>query len=313
MYSTGWALFLYNVTLIINAPFGRFTPKDQSSIFLVDGVKSWILMELVSPFTFIYTFLTSPLSVQAPPLPSLTEPHAILALCFLIHYTNRALVNPLRTSSRSKAHLIVTLSGVTFNILNGCLMGSYLSSPFARIYLAAGPRSSFYVGLTLWVLGLAGNIWHDEILLDIRRKAKSKGKSKVVHGMEVDGSRARTEHYAIPHGGLYSLISYPNYFCEWIEWFGFALAAAPFPFQLSHLKGFTFALVTSKIFDPQTYTSILKMPAQNFAPDLSPPWIFLLTEIVLMLPRAYRGHQWYHEKFRDSYPQSRKAVIPFIL
>lgn len=273
-------------------------------------------MELVAPLTFIYTFVTSPLSVQAPPLPSPIEPHAILALCFLIHYTNRALVNPLRTSSRSKAHLIVTLSGVTFNILNGCLMGSYLSSPFARIYLAAGPRPSFYIGLSMWALGLVGNIWHDEILLDIRRKAKSKGKGKsAVHGMEVDGSRSKTktEHYAIPHGGLYSLVSYPNYFCEWIEWLGFALAAAPLPFKLADVKGFTFALFISKIFDPQTYTSILKTPAQNFAPNLSPPWIFLFIEVVLMLPRAYRGHQWYHEKFRDAYPKSRKAVIPFLL
>lgn len=269
-------------------------------------------MELVSPLTFIYTFITSPLSVQAPPLPSFTEPHAILASCFLIHYANRALVNPLRTSSRSKAHLIVTFSGVIFNILNGSLMGSYLSSPFARVYLGAGLRPSFYIGLGLWALGMIGNIWHDEILLDIRRKAKSKGKGRI-YGMEVNGSRPKTEHYAIPHGGLYSLISYPNYFCEWVEWLGFAIAAAPVPFQLFDARGLTPALIASTLLDPQTYLSILKTPAQNFAPNLSPPWIFLLTEVVLMLPRAYRGHQWYHEKFGDAYPKSRKVVIPFLL
>ena len=29
-------------------------------------------------------------------------------------------------------------------------------------------------------------------------------------------------------------------------------------------------------------------------------------------PRGYRHHQWYIQKFREDYPKSRKAVIPFI-
>ena len=291
------------VLLLINAPFGRFTPNNQSSLFLFNGIKSWIIMELVSPIAFIYTFVTSPLTIQVPPLPSFSEPQTILAVCYLLHYANRALLSPLRTPSRSKTHIIVPVIAVFFNVINGSLMGSFLSSPDARMYHQSRPRSSFYVGMGLWALGLIGNIWHDEILLDIRRKARSKGKSK-------ENGSAKGEHYAIPQGGLYSLISYPNYFCEWVEWFGFALAASPIPFELSASNP---SALFASLLDPQTYIHIIVTPGQQFAQSLSPPWIFLISEVLLMLPRAYRGHQWYHNTFGASYPQNRKAVIPFVL
>ena len=259
-------------------------------------------MELVSPLTFIYTFYTSPLSAKQPTV-QWNSPHSILALCFLVHYANRAIINPLRTPSRSKSHIIVPLAAVFFNLVNGSLMGSYLSSPYARTFLSARSPTSFYVGLTLWAFGFVGNIVHDEILLNIRRKANSKGKGKAEAG----------EHYAIPQGGLYTLVSYPNYLCEWIEWLGFAIAASPFPFALDTISTTSISSVFSFLLDPKFYTAIIKEPGYLFVPDLSPPWIFLISEIVLMLPRAYRGHQWYKSKFGDSYPRQRKAVIPFVL
>jgi len=293
------SLLVVPSTFIINAPFGRFTPQNQSSIFLLDGIKTWIFMELPSPLMFLYTFLTSPLAVAAPAaLPSLNQPQAILALCYLIHYLNRAIISPLRTPSRSKSHIIVPMSAILFNIINGGLMGSYLSSPFARTYLAKA-TPTFYVGLTLWAVGFAGNIMHDEILLNIRRKAKTKGKSKTGAG----------EHYAIPQGGLYSIISYPNYFCEWLEWLGFALAASPIPFSLA---GLSVSSLTSVLLDPNTYVSFVNTPANLWFPSFSPPWVFLLNEVFVMLPRAYRGHLWYKRKFGDAYPKERKAVIPFV-
>ena len=290
--------------LLINAPFGRFTPKNQNSLFLVDGIKSWMIMELVSPLTFIYMFSTSPLSengwfVQT----QWNSPNAILSLCFLVHYINRAIINPLRTPSRSKSHIIVPLSAVAFNLVNGALMGSYLSSPYAHTFLSARSLTPFYIGLTLWAFGFIGNIVHDEILLDIRRKANSKGKRKAEAG----------EHYAIPQGGLYTLVSYPNYLCEWIEWLGFAIAASPLPFTLDTISTTSISSFFPLLLDPEFYTRIIKDPGYLFAPNLSPPWIFFISEVLLMLPRAYRGHQWYKSKFGESYPRQRRAVIPFVL
>ena len=251
-------------------------------------------MELVSPLTFIYTFYTSPLTYNLPsytPHLSLSQPSLpplILTAFFLTHYLNRAIISPLRAPSRSKSHIIVPLFAVGFNLVNGFLIGAYLSSPTARAYLGAmgGLRSArLWAGLALAGVGFVGNVLHDEILFDIRRKAKAKGKAKAPSPPPKDAPSSQKEHYAIPHGLLYSYISYPNYLCEWLEWLGFALAASPLPSLAS---------------------------PEMFVMTITPPWLFLVSEVVLMLPRALKGHQWYRERF-EGYPEGRKAVVPFLI
>lgn len=255
-----------------------------------EGIRSWIFMELVSFVAFINAYVRSPLSVKAagisPPL-TLTHPPTLLASIYLTHYLNRAVISPLRTPSRSKSHLSVVLSAIIFNTFNGSLMGAYLSSPSAQSFLAgAFDRPLFWVAVGLWAFGFAGNIYHDEILLNIRRNAKAKKEKESSDNDDANGKEKKhpQEHYAIPHGALYRLISYPNYFCEWLEWLGFALAASPAP---------SFASFGA------------------FVATVSPPWLFFFNEIWLMLPRAYKGHKWYHGRFPD-YPKERKAVIPFV-
>jgi 3-oxo-5-alpha-steroid 4-dehydrogenase 1 len=165
----------------------------------------------------------------------------------------------------------------------------------------------FWTGVGLWAVGFAGNVYHDEILLNIRRKAIAKGKARE---LDEDGQRAkaRQPHYAIPHGGLYSLISFPNYFCEWVEWFGFALAASPIP-NFALLPGAE-ALLEAARGAQVTEVGQLLSP---FVDSVSPPWIFFILEISTMAPRAIRGHRWYHERFGESYPRDRRAVIPWLL
>lgn len=232
-------------------------------------------MELVSPAAFLTQFFRAPLTAtQTPPLLTLSHPATLLSALFLVHYLNRAIISPLRTPSRSKSHLIVPLSAVVFNSVNGSLMGAYLSSGAASA-IRTSPR--FWFGIALWAVGFAGNIVHDEILLNLRRNANAQKKN--------DDGKAKGEHYAIPYGLLYRWISYPNYLCEWLEWLGFALAASPAP-------------------------SVASVSA--FIATMSPPWGFLWAEVLLMLPRAWKGHKWYHSKFPD-YPKERKAVIPFVL
>ncbi|KAH9834064.1 3-oxo-5-alpha-steroid 4-dehydrogenase-domain-containing protein, partial [Rhodofomes roseus] len=231
-----------------------------------------------------------PVSRNSPGLVSSNAPHvsslSLLGALLLLHYLNRALISPLRTPSRSKSHIIVPLSALAFNLTNGSLLGAYFSSPAAQAYLAnAFARPSFWVGLALWAAGLAGNILHDEVLLNIRRTAKAKGKGRASPPPAGKGQKqSKQEHYAIPHGYLYRFISYPNYFCEWCEWLGFAIAAAPLP---SFVSG------------------------ADFLATVAPPWLFFMSEIFLMLPRAWQGHRWYRARFPD-YPKERKVVIPFL-
>lgn len=305
-----WFLLVCSVALpaqlVINAPFGRFTPQNQCLTF--DGRISWFVMEIVSPIMFAYNLFSCPLQRGYTGFFNLdlTTPQQILAGCYFIHYLNRAIISPLTTPSRSRAHLIVPLLATCFNTLNGFLMGSYLSSPAARAYLepkSTFSRTSFWIGLGLWALGFAGNVIHDEILANIRRKAnrsaakKTDGDKKSHHNGHSNGKKS--EHYAVPHGLLYEYISYPNYFCEWVEWFGFAIAAAPFP-----------VMNLQALLSPIDF---LKASPAGFAPTLSPPYIFLLNEFFVMFPRAVKGQMWYKQKFGDGFPKDRKIVIPFVL
>ncbi|KAK0226037.1 3-oxo-5-alpha-steroid 4-dehydrogenase-domain-containing protein [Armillaria fumosa] len=284
------SLAVFPVILIINAPFGRFAENASINIVRLDGIKSWMVMEIVAPLCFAYAYYTSPFGSMS----GFTVQQHVLAGLFLIHYLNRAILSPLRTPSRSKTDIIVPLAGITFNLLNGSLMGVYLSSHTARNFLSnACSTPTFYVGVFLWAIGFAGNIVHDEILLNIRRKAKNKGKAS-------SHSPKPGEHYAIPYGLLYEYVSFPNYFCEWVEWFGFALAASPFP------------TVTLATFSFQSLSMIFSSASQ-FAPTLTPPWIFLINEFVLMFPRAYKGHLWYKQRFAEAFPKERKIVVPFLL
>jgi len=246
-------------SFFIDAPFGRFSagadPK-KGSVFSrklnLDGQLAWIIMELPSPVTIVSVYLNSP---TRPPIG--LNPSTLFVALWVAHYANRAVISPLRTPTRNHSHVSVVLAGIGFNLLNAGLNGAWFASPAFRG--ASFNHTGFWVGLVLFAIGMASNIWHDEVLLNIRRQGKRK--------------------YGIPYGGLYSWISYPNYFSEWIEWGGFALAAAA-------VSGSGFAM--------------------------TPPMLFLMNEVATMLPRAISGHRWYHEKFED-YPRERKAVLPFIL
>ena len=257
----------------------------QTLRILSPGRRAWVVMELVSPFAFVYTYVHSPLSPlgfgTSPPL-NIYNPSAILAGLFLVHYANRAMFSTLRTPSRSKSHIIVILAGILFNGVNGPLLGAYLSSPESRSYLTgAYQRPRFWLGILMWAVGYVGNIVHDEILLNIRRKKREEDRKRTPEKIK----QKKGEHYGIPHGLLYEYISYPNYFCEWIEWLGFALAASPLP----SFQGLG-----------------------PFLETITPPFLFFVAEVLTMVPRAVRGHQWYHDKF-PNYPKERKVVIPFLI
>ncbi|KAH9962232.1 3-oxo-5-alpha-steroid 4-dehydrogenase-domain-containing protein [Russula dissimulans] len=297
------------VAFVYDAPFGRFATPD--SVLSINGIKSWIVMELFSPLSFLLTAYLHPFSPTPLPLPSLSHPalglapQSLLSSLYLAHYLNRALISPLRSPSRSPSHLLVISASIAFNTLNGFLLAAFLTSASTAAHLSRAHTSPrFWTGLALWLAGFVGNAYHDEILFNIRRKALAKGKAKELE----DGKQARQLHYAIPHGGLYSFVSYPNYLCEWLEWFGFALAASPHP-DFALLPDASLLLAVAR-------GARLAEMGRLFLPfvdSVSPPWAFFLVEIATMLPRAVRGHRWYHERFKDSYPRERRAVIPWLL
>ena len=58
-------------------------------------------------------------------------------------------------------------------------------------------------------------VYHDEILNDLRR---TPAKRLITHHdkEEEKDKKAGNGRYAIPRGGLFKLVSFPNYLCEWL-------------------------------------------------------------------------------------------------
>jgi len=253
-------------------------------------------MEIVSPISFTAVYLLAPFSPSGEP-PPLNHTSSILAALFVVHYINRAVVCPLRSPGRSRTHFIVVFAAILFNLVNPPLMAAFLSAPETypkpfhhdrklqfpsllaqmqdlldgglnrlsgnyanQAHEPSWTDPTFLLGITLFLLGFVSNIFHDEILHKLRRDTPPGSDGKPT--------------YAIPHGYLYEYISFPNYFSEWIEFIGFAIAASP-------------------------------------RWEYTPPWMFVGAELMTMLPRAYNGHQWYLQRFPD-YPKDRKIVIPFV-
>ena len=78
--------------------------------------------------------------------------------------------------------------------------------------------------------------------------------------------------YKIPHGGMFRWVSGANFFGEIVEWSGFALACG----------------------------------------GATPAVIFAASTAFNIGPRAVQHHKWYTEKFKEAYPQGRKALIPYV-
>ncbi|KZO90348.1 hypothetical protein CALVIDRAFT_506952 [Calocera viscosa TUFC12733] len=254
-----------------DAPFGKFV--DRASIWNKGFYKNWVVntnaaffcMEIPAPICVLTLYTWAPLSSTGPP--PLRSPSTILCILFLAHYLHRAIIQPLTSPKRSPSHIIVPVIATVYQLANGSLLGTFLSS--GEVDPAAWTHPAFWAWVALFVAGMVGNIYHDNLLMSLRRRTHAAAAQK-----------GEKPHYGIPYGGLFSLVSYPNYLCEWLEWTGFAMASTVG-------SGF-----------PPAY--------------LTPPWVFLLSEVCVMLPRAVSGHGWYRQKFED-YPKDRRAVIPFLL
>jgi 3-oxo-5-alpha-steroid 4-dehydrogenase 1 len=187
-------------------------------------------------------------------------------------------------------HLFVWTSALFFQVSNGVSIGGWLGGygPTTPADWAKRPAWVVPVGIAIWAAGLAGNIYHDDILRSIRRDKPGAKKATATTpkrgGARKGGATAATKGkgkkeeekkvYAIPQGGLFGLILYAHYFCEWIEWCGFWFVGG-----------------------------IGCIPASNF----------VFNEVITMFPRAWNGWYWYVDRFGRDKIGNRKAAIPFLL
>lgn len=243
VFALGLVTFIATRFVVI-APYGRHVRAGWGPS--VNPRLGWILMELPSALGFLLVFLYGDHRAQATPM--------IAAGLWCTHYWYRAFVYPflIRSDAKKGMPLLVMLSGDFYNVINAYVNGRYLSQFGDYEGDVPWTRTSFYVGLVLFAVGLAINIHSDQVLINLRKPGVTSG-------------------YVVPHAGLFAYVSAPNYFGEILEWCGWSiLAQSP--------AGWSFAVYT----------------ATN------------------LVPRAISNHEWYHDKFKDSYPKERKILIPCV-
>ena len=133
----------------------------------------------------------------------------LLVALWIAHYAHRAIIFPLRIHTKGKKMpLVIMLSAIVFNIINGFLNGYFVG----YLYQPENPVSIFDLnilfGLILFISGAIINNMADTKLIALR-----KGNNE----------------YQVPKGWLFEYISCPNHFGEIIEWIGFALVAWNLP------------------------------------------------------------------------------------
>ena len=184
-------LILFPVILKYKAPYGRHSTKKWGKT--ISNKTGWIIMELPALLICPLFYLVN--------TTNLFTLNSIFILLWITHYFNRTVLYPLKIKTKGKKMpLIIALSAIFFNIINGFINGYFLSvTSYENINLIL-----FSFGILFFISGLIINIKSDSLLISLRTKNE-------------------TNKYVIPKGGLFEYVSCPNFFGELIEWLGFAL------------------------------------------------------------------------------------------
>jgi 3-oxo-5-alpha-steroid 4-dehydrogenase 1 len=187
------AVIIFFILLRIPAPYGRHNHGKWGP--MISNRWGWIIMEV--------TVLVSLWSMIYPHLEALSVVSWIIIGLFCLHYFNRTFIFPFRLRTRGKKMpLLVMVSGVLFNIVNGTSTG-YFMAHFASYDISWLTDPRFIAGVILFFIGIYVNWRSDNILIHLRKPGQT--------------------HYVIPQHWYFRYLSCPNLFGELIEWAGFAL------------------------------------------------------------------------------------------
>ncbi|KAF2278087.1 3-oxo-5-alpha-steroid 4-dehydrogenase-like protein [Westerdykella ornata] len=191
---------------------------SRESRFNIPGKIGWAAMEAPGFITLVYIMFTLPGELGIRELP---WGNWIMAGCFVLHYIYRALVAPLYLNpSMAPMHPIICVAALAFQLFNATSIGGWLAGygpTTAQDW--AGRSWSVEIGLVIWAWGLMGNIYHDDVLREIRRAAAGKQRQEAERLGERPSSVDKV--YMLPEDGLFKHVLYAHYLCEWIEWAGF--------------------------------------------------------------------------------------------
>jgi len=211
------AVAVFFSLMLLPAPYGRHV-RNGWGPFLPDRW-GWLLMESPAATGMLIIFLAR------------LDRQNSVTLFFLIlwqaHYFHRAFIYPFHIKkSRKQMPLSIAFFAFTFNIinvsLNGWMIFSMLSYPPQWFW-----DIRFIGGVLLFGSGFVINRHSDHILRRLKH--------------------AQNNGYSVPSGGLFNLVSCPNYLGEIIEWTGWALATWSW-------AGLSFALWTIANLSPRAHS-----------------------------------------------------------
>jgi 3-oxo-5-alpha-steroid 4-dehydrogenase 1 len=184
---------IFVILLNVTAPYGRYaTPKWGIQI---SNNLGWVIMEAPAMILLMYFVIVNS-SRQ-------TAMSWTLIAFFMFHYINRTFIFPFRIRTKGKKiPVLIVTSGVSFNLVNGFLIGYYFGY-FAKYDNSELFGMRFLTGTFLFILGVVVNWNYDNKLIHLRRPDET--------------------DYLIPQGKLFELISCPNLLGEVIEWTGYAI------------------------------------------------------------------------------------------
>uniref|UniRef100_A0A383VYK6 Steroid 5-alpha-reductase DET2 n=1 Tax=Tetradesmus obliquus TaxID=3088 RepID=A0A383VYK6_TETOB len=199
----------------LRAPYGRWFSSQQQAWWWgsasLPARAAWMTQELPALLFPLYMAASHSQQLQLQP-----DPRTCIAAAFLLHYTNRSLIYPLRLRGGKRTALTVWAMAALFCCCNGFLQGWCL---LAHLPPGAAWAPHHVLGLGLWAAGCAANMHCDSLLRNLRQSTGDTG-------------------YKIPRGGLFEYVSAANYAAESLEWVGYAIACgtaslAPWAFVLA--------------------------------------------------------------------------------
>ena len=200
----------------VSAPYGRYQRKGWGPA--LDARLAWVLMETPAALLFAAVYLTGADRARPASL--------VLLALWEAHYGYRAFWYPLLLRSGASMPLPIALLGIGFNVLNSWINARWISDlgGYPTGWLA-DPR--FLIGTALFLAGLTVHIVTDRTLRGLRGHGKT--------------------GYRVPTGGMFELVSCPNYLGEIVEWAGWAVATWSLP-------GLAFAVYTTANLAPRALT-----------------------------------------------------------
>ncbi len=191
------ALAVFIALYFFEAGYGYlFNPKYG---FPIPNRIGWVLMEFPVFIAMMLLWWFSDARFDAASV-------ALLVL-FQTHYLQRSFIFPMLIRGNSKMPFGIVALGMLFNTLNALMQGGWIFylAPERNYYADWFSKPYFYIGAAIFIAGFVINLQSDYIIRHLRKPGD-------------------TKHY-IPRGGMFRYVSSANYFGEFTEWVGFAIAS----------------------------------------------------------------------------------------